>query len=495
MVSNDITSKRGIGLGMLSKTDLDLITQATAEVLETVGIHTDDPEALGIYAEGGCDVDRENGVVLIPEHLVMDTIRYTPSKVRFAGFDRKKDVMLRAGPEVHWGPFGVGVQILEYSKAGNTSVRPTTEDDLRKSVIISDWCDNYDVADPTVTGDDWIDKGRGDLHELSTSLINTTKPTTYGSPEEARFDDYVELNRIAYGGDEELARKRPLLKLCYCPTSPLDLCDNVTQLSIKCANNMIPSHVISMALAGATGPVTLAGTLVTQNAEVLASMALSQLANRGAPVVYGSANTIMDLKSGTASVGSPELALLSSAVAQLAQYYKIPTASVMGGWTDSKVPDVQVGAERGLAMLPALAGANLIMAGGVLDGGMTISLEQLVVDNDIFGTINHLLKGFDVTEENIRMNDIKKVGIGKHYLALASTRAGITGQSNPLTFDRNMRGPWENQGSKTALDLAHEKVEWILENHDPCGLDGDVVKEMNLFVAGKDKEFLMENGR
>ncbi|MDY0388032.1 MAG: trimethylamine methyltransferase family protein [Methanolobus sp.] len=487
---NNITQEERIGLDMFSKADMDLITQATFEILETIGVYTEDAEAQNIYAEAGCDVDYKTGIVKIPEHLIIDAIRYTPSKVRLAALDKKKDVMLRAGPSVHWGPFGVGVQMLDYSKDGSTSIRPTTEEDLRKSMIIADWCDNYDVTDPTVTAVDWMEKGRGDLHELSTSLINTTKPTSYGSPEEASFEDYNELNKIAYGGDEEMARKRPLIKLCYCTTSPLELSNNVTQLTIKCAENMIPSHVISMALAGATGPVTLAGTLVTQNAEILASMTLSQLVNRGAPVLYGCANTIMDLQSGTAAVGSPELALLSSAVAQLAQYYKIPTASVMAGWTDSKIPDIQTGAERGLAMLPALAGANLIMMGGVLDGGMTMSLEQLVIDNDIFGSMKHILKGLNITEENICIDDIKKVGIGKHYLSLASTREGIAGQSNPLTFDRNMRGPWEKQGSKTAVDLAHEKVEWILENHDPCGMDRDIVKEMNNFVVRKDKEFM-----
>ena len=143
-------------------------------------------------------------------------------------------------------------------------------------------------------------------------------------------------------------------------------------------------------------------------------------------------------------------------------------------------------------MLPALAGANLIYGSGMLEMGQTIALEQLVIDNDVIDMINSMLKGMHITEDRLLMEDIEEVGIGGHFIARASTRKYMSEQSSPLVFDRNMRGPWEKKGSKDAVQVAHEKVEWILENHDPCGLDRDVVKDLGAFVARRDKEYLRQ---
>jgi len=142
------------------------------------------------------------------------------------------------------------------------------------------------------------------------------------------------------------------------------------------------------------------------------------------------------------------------------------------------------------AMLPALAGGNLIYGSGMLEMGQTVSLEQLVIDNDIIAMINRLLGGVKISDADLLMDDIKEIGIGKHFLGLASTRNGMSTQFNPLVFDRNMRGTWELQGAKDAATVAHEKVMSILENHDPCGLDADIVQDLNTFVAIKDNEFM-----
>ncbi|MDD3042473.1 MAG: trimethylamine methyltransferase family protein [Methanosarcinaceae archaeon] len=481
----------GLGLEMLNNSDLRLIHEATMEVLENIGIETKDPEALQLYADAGCEVDFEKGVAKIPEYVVMDAIRSSPSRVRLAAVDKKKDLVLRSGPYVNWAPFGVGIEFLEFDANGKHRVRASTEADLKKSMTICDWCDGFSVADPTIAARDWTENGRADLHEVSTALCNTTKPFTFGEPEANGFEDYFEMAKLVYGGDEELARKRPLVNVCNCPTSPLQICDNSTQITIRAARNMIPNVVISMSMAGGTGPVTPEGTLVTQNAEVLADIVLAQLAEKGAPVTYGTATTIMDLRNGIASGGAPEMALFSAAVAQVSRFYGIPCGDAAGCWTDSKVPDAQAGFEKGLtAMVPALAGANLIFGGGLLEMGQTISLEQLVIDNDVIGMINSMLKGMNITDSRILMDDIEEVGIGGHFIARASTRKAMSEQSSPLVFDRNMRGPWEKKGEKDAALVAHEKVEWILENHDPCGLDRDVVKDLEAFVARRDKEFL-----
>ncbi len=320
----------GLGLNILNKSDLQAIHEATLEVLENVGIETTDPEALQLYADAGCEVDFEKHVVKIPEYVVEKALRSAPSRVRLAALDKKKDLVLRSGPYVNWAPFGVGIQFFEYDRDGHHKVRASTEADLKKSMAVCDWCEGYNVADPTITARDWLEKGRADLHELCTALCNTTKPFTYGEADGTHFDDYFELNRIIYGGDEELARKRPLINMCNCPTSPLEFCSNGSQVIINSAKQNIPNCVLSMALAGGTGPVSLEGTLVVQNAEVLAGITLAQITNRGAPVTYGCSTTIMDLRKGTAAVGAPEMALIGAAVARLSQFYGIPCSDVAG---------------------------------------------------------------------------------------------------------------------------------------------------------------------
>ena len=155
-------------------------------------------------------------------------------------------------------------------------------------------------------------------------MSHTFKHYLQGDPAGDRVEQYFELAKIYYGGDEEMARKRPLFSEGECPTSPLQIHYNSAKVIVKCARLNIPICHISMAMAGATAPVFLAGTLITHNAEVLAAIVLTQLAERGAPSWYGCSTTCFDLRRGLAPVGSPELGLISSAVAQLAQYYNLP---------------------------------------------------------------------------------------------------------------------------------------------------------------------------
>jgi trimethylamine--corrinoid protein Co-methyltransferase len=161
------------------------------------------------------------------------------------------------------------------------------------------------------------------------ALTNTTKPILI-SPENTKSSELlIEIARIAAGGKDNL-RDRPNIMAGGCPQSPLMYAEGMSESIIAFAKEKLPFMVLSMAMSGGSSPVTLAGTLVTHNAEVLTGIILGQLVNPGTPVVYGSSTTAMDLKTGSASVGSPELALLSAGVAQLARMYQIPSL-VAGG--------------------------------------------------------------------------------------------------------------------------------------------------------------------
>ena len=195
-------------------------------------------------------------------------------------------------------------------------------------------------------------------------------------------------------------------------------------------------------MAGGSSPVTLAGTLVTHNAEVLAGITLAQLAERGAPAIYGSVSTGMDLRLASASVGSPELALITAAVAQLAQHYRLPSF-VAGGLGDSKLPDAQSGHEKTLtATFAAMAGANVIAGAGIMESGLTFDFGQLVMDAEFVGMIGQCAAGIRVDDETLAVDDIFAVGSFGDYLSLDATMLHMREQSQPRHIDRRVHEDW-----------------------------------------------------
>ncbi|WP_440953007.1 trimethylamine methyltransferase family protein [Methanococcoides sp. FTZ1] len=477
----------GLELDLMGKDDLKALTHVSTQILEEIGIQSSDEGSLKLYADAGCEVNLDTMVAKIPEHLVMESIRSAPKAFKLAALDRKKDFKISSGFGFNLGPFAVGVQCMDYGGNGNYVVRESTSEDLRNATIIADYCDNYVVGDACVAARDLESVARP-FHEILISMTNTTKPFAYSEPDGHSFDDYFEMTKIAYGGDGELAIKRPLVNVVCCPTSPLSMCDNTGRVIIEAARRNIPNHIISMVMAGGTGPITPEGTLAVHNAEILAGIALSQITNKGAPVLYGSATTIMDMKTAGAATGSPEMGMFSAAVAKIGQYYGIPT-SVAGAWTDSKLPDEQAAFEKGMTgILPAVAGADLLFSGGVLEGGQTLSLEQMVIDNDMFSMFRKLARGFSFSEDNMLFDEIRKAGIAGHYLSKPSTLERMSEQSSPCVFDRDVRESWVKQGSRDAVAVAHSEVVDILKNHDPCGLDAEIVRDLEHFVKEKDLE-------
>jgi trimethylamine--corrinoid protein Co-methyltransferase len=156
------------------------------------------------------------------------------------------------------------------------------------------------------------------------SISNTVKHFHHIDPVAEHVKFYWDMLVAYYGGDAKKARDRPLMSMLVCPTSPLELSHNAAQVIKQGAEFGIPVNVLSMAMAGGSSSVHLAGTLVTHNAEILSGIILAQIVKPGAPVYYGSSTTIFDLKHGTAPVGAPELALISAAVGELGRYYGLP---------------------------------------------------------------------------------------------------------------------------------------------------------------------------
>lgn len=314
----------GVKIELFTEDDLRDIDYATMDVLSTYGVQVSDKEALNLFKDAGCDVNFDTMMVKIPEYIVRNALSTAPSQFYLYGREENRTVKQEHKGLVHFTNFGTGIQMCDYLGNNKYETRDSADADLADCAKIVDWAENISYFSLAVSSRDWAGKGAEDVHEMITSLKNTTKHFHHIDPVGENVDFYWEILKAYYGGDEEMARNKPIMSMLVCPTSPLELSHNAAQVIMKGARYGIPVNVLSMAMAGGSSSIYLAGTLVTHNAEILAGLTLSQLACPGAAVLYGSSTTTFDLKRGTAPVGSPELGLISAAVVKLGQYYGLP---------------------------------------------------------------------------------------------------------------------------------------------------------------------------
>jgi trimethylamine--corrinoid protein Co-methyltransferase len=313
----------GLSLNILTEDELNDIHSGTLELLEKTGIFVENNDALDLFENGGAFVNRKTKTVKIPPYLVEESIRSAPSKVVLYGRDPKHDLVLE-GTRVHFTNFSEGVQIVDPYTG---EIREPVKKDLEDAARVIDYLDDVDFCEKALGAHD-VNQTTVPLHNAEAFLANTTKHCAFG-PGNGKFLRKIVQMGAAIAGSEEKFNERPMISFATCPLSPLKLIDDCCEIIIESARTGTVCNILSMAMAGATAPVTLAGALVVHNAEILGGITLSQLARKGAPVIYGSSTTAMDLRLGTASVGTPEAALVSGAVACLARYYKIP--SYVGG--------------------------------------------------------------------------------------------------------------------------------------------------------------------
>jgi trimethylamine---corrinoid protein Co-methyltransferase len=309
----------GLSLNVFTEAELDDIHLASLEILERTGVWVEADDALDIFSDGGCVVDRETRVVRIPPYLVEDAIRSAPPKGYLCGRDPGQDIVLEGG-RVYVSNFDEGIMVVD---ARSGEYRHPVLTDVHEAARLVDALPDIDTYESAVHPSD-VPEETASLHKWLAAIENTGKPV--GTEATSAYDcrKLVEMGAVIAGGEDEF-RRRPLIGFGVCAVSPLKLPRDATEVIIESARAGCSDTILSMAMSGGSSPVTLAGTLSQHNAEVLAGIVLAQLVERGCEVVYGTSTTAMDLKLAAASVGSPELALFSAACAQIARRYLIPS--------------------------------------------------------------------------------------------------------------------------------------------------------------------------
>jgi trimethylamine--corrinoid protein Co-methyltransferase len=307
----------------MSDADLDDIHLATLEVLERTGVLVEgDKEALDVFADGGCRVihrTAETGNVRIPPHVVEQAIATAPHKVIMCGLEPEHDTVLEAG-RVTFTNFCEGIMVNDPDTLEH---RPSTKADITAIARVVDFLDDIDVHTVAVGARDVPEAAAG-INNLEAALGATAKHIGVSAVGKTETETMIKMAAVVAGGSDAL-RERPIFSVGGCPVSPLRLPGDFTGMTIAAARAGVPNTILTMAMAGGSAPVSLAGALVTHNCEILAGVVLAQLTERGSPVVYSSSSTAMDLRLGACTVGTPELALFSAAVAQIARRYNLPS--------------------------------------------------------------------------------------------------------------------------------------------------------------------------
>ena len=315
----------GMSLNMFTNDELFEIHCATLNVLFETGIRVLDAEAQEIFSGGGCTVNKETNMVKIPPHLVEEAIQSAPSSILLGGIDSKEDYLLQAGKTIAFTNFGEAIELID---PVTKKRHGTTKKDVGEVTRMCTAMDQIDFLERPVGADD-VPGQVQEVHNAEAIFNNTTKHSFIGSGNGHNCGKILQMAYAIAGGQEEFMKK-PIYSATICPNSPLRLNPDITEVIITASRGGAPCLFIDMGLAGATSPVTLAGALVVQNAELLSSIVLAQLVRKGHPVIYGTSSLAMDLRTTTSPVGSPSLALFSAATAKMAQYYLLPSWAAGG---------------------------------------------------------------------------------------------------------------------------------------------------------------------
>ncbi len=318
------TSMGGFSLNVFTDDECDEIHLATLEVLEKTGMFVEDEEALEVFGSNGAQVDQEKKIVKLPPYMIEDAVRTAPPKIFLAGRNPKNDYIME-NRRVGFTNFGEGLQIVDPDTG---ELRQTNKQDVADTAKMVDALDEIDVYLRAV-GAHEVPQDVAPLHNAEAFFPNTSKHCFIGPINGFNVKKLVEMAAVIAGGREAL-KERPIMSFNTCPVSPLKLVRDACEIIMEGAKNNIPVNVLSMAMAGGSTPVNMAGTLVDHNAEVLTGICLGQLTRKGTPMIYGSSTTAMDLRFGTASVGSPECGMINAAVARLGNYYGLPTWAAGG---------------------------------------------------------------------------------------------------------------------------------------------------------------------
>jgi trimethylamine--corrinoid protein Co-methyltransferase len=468
---------------LLDDIGLDLIHEKSMHILSDVGIDFYLDESRQILQDHGAKVDGKT--VYFEPGMVEEYVAKAPS--RFTQLARDPDKSLEIGngrtvfAPVYGPPF---VHDLQRGR------REATLEDFQNFVKLAYMSPYIHHSGGTIVEPTDEPAETRHLDMLYSHIKYSDKPFMGSVMSWANAEDSVKMAEMIFGADE--IRENPALLSLINISSPRRLDDRMLEALTVYARAKQATIITPFILSGAMAPVSLGGTLIQQNAEALAGIAYAQMVQEGAPVVYGSFMTNVDLKSGAPVFGSPESQLALYASAQMARRYNLPFRSG-GMFASSKIPDAQAAYESVMTMLPAVqGGVNFILhAAGWLENGLTAGYEKFVLDCEVLGMLHRLMGGLDLSEEALALKSIEEVAPGGHHLGTDYTLAHFTTAFyRAELFDYNDVDTWNEAGGLSAAQRASAKVDDLLASYQPPELDESLQQELETFIASRKQELL-----
>jgi trimethylamine---corrinoid protein Co-methyltransferase len=467
-------SAKRLSLNYLSDEDLDAIEQTSYRLLNEVGISLQHAGATEMLRGLGCRV--EHGRVFIPPDVVRWGIEHVTPQTALYSLDGTYAVPLGDGAiRFHNGG---GPPFIFHPETGERA--PATSQDLATMTRLLDALPNVDEITSLFSPQE-VPAALMGVISTSVMLRNTRKPVAGAAaenPQDARI--IIEMAAACAGGMEAL-RQRPCLTLAVSPVSPLIFTEKVTAAIMVIAEAGIPFHSLPAPSLGATGPISMAGCLAQQHAEVLASIVIVAATRPGAPVMYCSRINPLDLRRAVSSWGGPEVGIASAAATQLAHRIGL-NCDAYGLCTSASVLDPAYAYQRmANAMIPALAGTDILSGVGNLDSGLSGCLEAAVIDDEMIGLIKHIVRGYEVTPETLAFDVMREViPTGGMFLAdMHTVREMRKGAIWVPTLGDSAADP----SQANVVARARARVTEILRKHEVAPLPDDVLRHLDEIVA------------
>lgn len=469
---------------LLSSELVGRVLDEAFQLLQNPGVKVQSAAARRLLAEGGAWVREDTGIVSIPERLAREAIATVPKS--FSLYQRNGEFALEFGGDaVHFDPGSSGVHIFD---AQSVVHRPSRSEDLVHLVKLTETLPQY-AAQSTAVICNEVPKQIGDLYRLYLVLLFSNKPIITGAFAKQTIYVMFDMLAIFRQGRQDL-RERPLAVFDVCPSPPLIWSDFAAQNLIDLACAGVPAEIVSMPLAGAAAPVTLIGAVVQHAAECISGITIHQLAQPGAPIVWGGAPAIFDMRYGTTPMGAIETAMIDVAYAQVGKSLGIPTHTYLGA-SDAKLVDAQAGLESGISLLiGALAGINMISGAGMLDFLACQSLEKLVIDAEIIGMVKRLLQGVEVHTSTLATEFFAGVFFRGDFLRQRATRDlfPLEQYLPSEVIDRGSLRLWEENGKPDTFQRASVQVRELLSNYQRPPIDDHCQEELINMVRDLAKE-------
>lgn len=473
-MQNSTTPTKSPQFRKLSDDKLERIHAASLEILEHTGVRLYEPRALDLLKQKGIKAEDGNRV-RIPGNLVEWALSTAPKQTSL--YNRHgEQAMLLQGQNMYYGTGSDCPNVIDL-RTGER--RPGTLQDIIEATIICDALPNIDFLMSFCIAND-LDPQIYDRHQMRAMLMYSIKPILFVTLEFAGCVDAVRMAEAAVGGAEAL-QSRPLCA-CYINVSnALRHNQEALQKLFFMAEKGLPTTYTPVVLRGATGPVTAAGAIALANAGELAGLVISQIIREGTPIILtGGVNDMLDMRSATDCYSDPTNRVM---LVELAHHYGLPIFGLTG-CSDAKLPDQQAAAEAALSLLlESLAGAQMAHDVGYLDSGMTDSIEQVVICDEIIAYTKHFRKEVEVSDETLALDVIDKVGPDGDFISSPHTRRHFREDWYPRLFERGNYESWKKAGEKTLRQRAQEKALDILKNHEPEPLAPDAQKKIDEIVA------------